>query len=410
MKKAKIQIIEDELIIARATQMTLESKGYDVPKPINSAKSAIQQISEVKPDLILMDIRLNDTKSGIDIAKELKETGLDIPIIYITSYTDVSTIEEAKSTEPYGFIVKPYKEEELFITIDIAIHHHKINRKLKEKLSLLQKTNKTTTGFFEKTITDEKEISKIDEKLSKTPVEIPNEIKEIINEFVSEAYRLLEDAEDVVDKLNQTYNQNAINVLFRLFHSLKGSAGFLNLDNIKNLTHSAEDLLSEFRDKTIEPCKNHIDVIYETFDLLEKQIKLTKTTFTDSGLESETQQLIEKLKFYIKNKHMMRKTPTLPLDEVKKYTQQAYKLIIEIKSNIEKVNRTGKVKAILPEILNSTYKLKNIAKNLKFIELRKLISEIINILNSIIEKKVDSKTLSTRLTEFYEQIKHYLKL
>lgn len=413
MKKAKIQIIEDELIIAKDTQFMLENEGYEVPKPITSAKNAIEQIIETNPDLLLTDIRLNDTKTGIDIAKELKENDLDIPIIYITSYTDFSTVEEAKSTSPYGFIVKPYKEEELFITIDIAIHHHKINKKLKEKLSSfqIQSEIETENEIFEKISSAENDISKTDNEFITTEGEIPDEIKEIIGEFVSEAYHLLEDAEDVVDKLNHTYNQNSVNVLFRLFHSLKGSAGFLNLNNIKKLTHSAEDLLSQFRERVIVPSKSHIDVIYETFDLLEKQIKTTKKKYSDTGLENQTNMLIQKLNMSKQSSIIKEDSTNTPSQqEFNSYIQQAYKLIDEIETKIEKVNQKGKVKKLLPEILSSTYKLKNITKNLKYTELRNFIYEIINVLNSIMEKNIDTNTLSKALTDFYEQIKHYLTL
>jgi PAS domain S-box-containing protein len=118
-KKIKILIVEDEIIIALSLQECLESLGYEVPDIANSGEQAITKATQMSPDLVLMDIRLKGTIDGIEAAQEIWDT-LQIPVIYVTGHSDKSTLERAKITAPFGYILKPVKERELYVAIETA--------------------------------------------------------------------------------------------------------------------------------------------------------------------------------------------------------------------------------------------------------------------------------------------------
>jgi CheY-like chemotaxis protein len=83
------------------------------------------------PDLVLMDINLNNEMNGIDAASKIHSFS-DIPVIYMTAYSDDKTLERAKITEPFGYLIKPFKDREVNITIQIALYRHEMEKKLKE--------------------------------------------------------------------------------------------------------------------------------------------------------------------------------------------------------------------------------------------------------------------------------------
>ncbi|MEO8148016.1 MAG: response regulator [Bacteroidia bacterium] len=121
MRKTKILVVEDEVIVAKDIQRTLIKLGYDVPVTAQSAQSAFEKIDQVDPDLIFCDIKLKGEVDGIDIAKRLKEEYL-IPVIFLTSYADKATLDRAKVTEPYGYILKPFNETDLQTTVEMALY------------------------------------------------------------------------------------------------------------------------------------------------------------------------------------------------------------------------------------------------------------------------------------------------
>lgn len=129
--KAKILIVEDEAITLLDLQRSLESVGFKVVSTVSTGEDAIQKAKELKPDVILMDIMLKDKMDGIEAANMIS-TFVDIPIIYMTSYSDENTFKRAKLTKPYGFITKPFNYEELRASIEIAIYKHEVDKKLRE--------------------------------------------------------------------------------------------------------------------------------------------------------------------------------------------------------------------------------------------------------------------------------------
>lgn len=130
MPIGKILIVEDELIVARDLRKTLERNNYRVAGVVTSAEKALIIIQEERPGLVLIDIFLKGNLTGIDLAKELNKA--NIPFIYISANSNQQILEAAKITNPYGFIVKPFREKDLLITIDIARHRFENVRQIIE--------------------------------------------------------------------------------------------------------------------------------------------------------------------------------------------------------------------------------------------------------------------------------------
>ena len=132
---AKILVVEDERITAEDIKSGLEFAGYTVPAIVSSGEDAIEKAGELKPDLVLMDIKLKGEMDGIEAAGQIRVL-YDIPVIYLTAYSDESTVQRAKVTEPSGYILKertglikkPFEESELHTAIEITLYRHKIEK------------------------------------------------------------------------------------------------------------------------------------------------------------------------------------------------------------------------------------------------------------------------------------------
>ena len=132
MNNENILIVEDEKIIALDLQRRLERFGYSVIGMASDGQEAITLARERSPDIILMDIMLAGSMDGIEAAKQIRSQ-LAIPVIFLTAYTDEKTLERAKEVEPFGYILKPFKERELYTTIDIALYKNSIDKKLRKQ-------------------------------------------------------------------------------------------------------------------------------------------------------------------------------------------------------------------------------------------------------------------------------------
>ena len=127
-----ILIVEDESIVAQDLQGILEDLGYDVPGIADCGELAVEKVAEFNPSLILMDIRLIGAIDGIEAAEIIQEKH-DIPVIYLTAHSDAKTLERAKHSCPFGYILKPFQERELYTTIEIALYKHQIQKQLKQQ-------------------------------------------------------------------------------------------------------------------------------------------------------------------------------------------------------------------------------------------------------------------------------------
>ena len=130
MSKANIMIVEDDGIFAEDLKTNLQLLNYNVAATVPSGKKAIMLLETEKIDLILMDIRLRGELSGIEAARKIR-SNYDIPVVYLSAFTDQETVELAKKSEPYGFLSKPTDEIELQRTIEIALYKHSMESKLK---------------------------------------------------------------------------------------------------------------------------------------------------------------------------------------------------------------------------------------------------------------------------------------
>ncbi|WP_052318163.1 two-component system response regulator [Spirochaeta africana] len=129
--KARLMIVEDEKIIALDLQRRLEKYGYEVTGLSNDGSEAVTMAEKDQPDLILMDIMLNGETDGVQAATRIFHD-YQIPIIFLTAYADQRTLERAKEAQPFGYVLKPFKERELYSTIDIALYKSGVDKALKK--------------------------------------------------------------------------------------------------------------------------------------------------------------------------------------------------------------------------------------------------------------------------------------
>ena len=130
MAKQRILLVEDDAIETMDIKRTLESFGYEVPCTASRGEEAVEKARKELPDLILMDIILKGELNGIEAANEIKE--LEIPIIYLTAHSEEDTVQKAKVTGPYGYLIKPYDPFELRYAIELALYKNQMEKKLKE--------------------------------------------------------------------------------------------------------------------------------------------------------------------------------------------------------------------------------------------------------------------------------------
>ncbi len=125
--KTKIVVVEDELLIALYMKKVLEKNDYEVVIDITSVEDAIIYIEKFKPDLVLIDINLNKDKEGTELGHYLLQKDA-LPYIYITSYADRSTLEKVNMTRPHGYIVKPFRDQDLLTTVSVVLNNYYHNK------------------------------------------------------------------------------------------------------------------------------------------------------------------------------------------------------------------------------------------------------------------------------------------
>jgi CheY-like chemotaxis protein len=159
MPKARILIVEDELITAEGIKILLKNANYEPVGVITSGEEALSKITQIKPDIILMDIVLNSKIDGIETATLIKEL-YGTPVVFLTAYGDIKTLERAKLAEPYGYIMKPINfANDLLPVLEITLHNHKIKLERNRKYEIMEDIirNKSTT---EENITNDTQINR----------------------------------------------------------------------------------------------------------------------------------------------------------------------------------------------------------------------------------------------------------
>jgi two-component system cell cycle sensor histidine kinase/response regulator CckA len=139
MAKAQILIVEDDAVIAMELEERLKSLGYAVCGVTAYGEEAVTQAIHLHPDLVLMDIKLRGAMDGIEAAAQIGAR-FDIPVLYLTAYADEQTLERAKLTEPFGYVLKPFEERRLHTAVQMALYKHTMERRLRESEQWLAAT------------------------------------------------------------------------------------------------------------------------------------------------------------------------------------------------------------------------------------------------------------------------------
>jgi DNA-binding LytR/AlgR family response regulator len=142
MKKTSVLVVEDEVIIAKDLSLTLNKLGYTVVGNCMSGEEAILMTEKKNPDIILMDIMLKGEITGIETAIEIRDR-FHIPVVFITAYSDEDTISSANKSAPFGYIVKPFKANDLRATIETALNRFNEEQALKKENEMLYKLTKS---------------------------------------------------------------------------------------------------------------------------------------------------------------------------------------------------------------------------------------------------------------------------
>ncbi|MBE0631886.1 MAG: response regulator, partial [Burkholderia vietnamiensis] len=135
MTSAQILIVEDDRIVARDIAQQMSRAGYVVVGSTGSGEDALALVetlaADSKPDLVLMDVRLEGELDGIDTARRIREAR-DIPVVFLTAYADEETIRRATAAEPYGYVLKPFDDMQLRTVVEMALYKHGAERRLRE--------------------------------------------------------------------------------------------------------------------------------------------------------------------------------------------------------------------------------------------------------------------------------------
>ena len=140
MQKTRVMVVEDESIVAKNIQTRLKQLGYIVPVTVSSGEEALEKIESVRPHIVLMDVVLDGEMDGIQTA-EVIYNKYRTPVVYLTAYADDETLERAKRSTPFGYIVKPFEVKELKSVIEIALNSY-------NKLSELRETSERLESSF----------------------------------------------------------------------------------------------------------------------------------------------------------------------------------------------------------------------------------------------------------------------
>ncbi len=137
METYKVMIVEDDAVSALNLKMAMENQGYDVVAMVENAVQAPSKIKVYEPQIVLVDISLQEEADGIALARYIREKH-QLPFIYLTAHSDADIIDEAKKTEPYGYIVKPFDPDSLHATIQMAMYKFNEEKKREENFEGLK--------------------------------------------------------------------------------------------------------------------------------------------------------------------------------------------------------------------------------------------------------------------------------
>jgi C4-dicarboxylate-specific signal transduction histidine kinase len=286
MNKARIMIVEDVWLIANDIKNSLESFGYAVTSIASSGEEALENAEEDKPDLILMDIVLTSEMDGIKAAAKIRSQ-CAVPIIYLTAYSDDEKLQRAKVTEPFGYILKPFSERELYCNIEIALFKHKIEEELRLAKEALQQANELL----------EQRVAERTAELSETIEMLKNETSESLRlraELCEKELMLLQQSRlaamgEMIGNIAHQWRQ-PLNMLGLLAQELlmtykKGEFGTEYLDaNVKKTLETIR-----YMSKTIDDFRFYLKPVKEKVDfrVLETIEKITSLLDEEGSLNEQ---------------------------------------------------------------------------------------------------------------------------
>jgi DNA-binding LytR/AlgR family response regulator len=250
MAKKKILVVEDESIVSKDIQQCLEKLGYNVVEAVDTGEKALEMLEKKNPDLVLMDIMLKGDMTGIETAETIKEI-YGVPVIYLTAYADRNTLNKAKVTEPYGYILKPFQEIDLHTSIEMALYkHEKEKEKSRERemlYSLVEKKSSEGSVFI-----------KADSglvKLKTSEIIYVEAMKDYVNFYTTGSeYRIHCSIKEVNEKLPKP-------VFLRVQRSY-----VINVNKIISIEHQMIKL--EGTTKEIKVGGNYKEVLYDQLNLI----------------------------------------------------------------------------------------------------------------------------------------------
>jgi two-component system, response regulator PdtaR len=277
MSKYRILVVEDEAIVAMGIKEKLEDLGHEVVDIVFSGEDAVEKAIKIEPDLILMDIVLKGDMDGIEAASEIRNR-LDIPIIYLTAYSDEEMLKRARMTEPYGYILKPFNNSELNANIEMALYKHKENEKKIEEVK-----KKIISDFYDFIL------NSMPTNTDQSDAEIKNTILKLFSARLEEEMRPRFEKElgDMVEIENLTDLQSIFNAYIRWLSKLFADFGIQSKIIGKRQMQFFEFLncpwISEAKKKPVF-CLNCHAILGQSFDWtgMEGDVEL-KTTIVDGS-------------------------------------------------------------------------------------------------------------------------------
>lgn len=262
MPKAKILIVEDEIIVAEDIKNILYKEGYEALAVATSGNEAIEIANEQEPDLVLMDIMLEGDIDGIETAQKIKEKH-NIPVVYVTAYTDEETVEKAKITEPYGYIIKPFEPVEIHTIIELALYRHK-----KEQEINVDKAKKETDKKSDKRDVKNKKM------FSKKQFEIINVALDIISKEGIQKLTL----KNITDRMGLTESS-----IYRHFKS-KSDILTAIIKTVEDSFNDSFNRVSNSKKTSLEKLKL---IIFEWFDKYTENQSFIPITLSEDILKGE---------------------------------------------------------------------------------------------------------------------------
>jgi len=147
MPSPKILIVEDQVIVARDLKARVAALGYDPVGTTTQGEEALVLTEQLRPDLVLMDIRLQGAMDGVEAALQIRERW-HIPVVFLTAYAEGATLNRAKRAEPYGYIIKPFEDRELHTTLEMALYKHQSEQRLRQDAEIRQAILRTALDGY----------------------------------------------------------------------------------------------------------------------------------------------------------------------------------------------------------------------------------------------------------------------